>query len=306
MSASTRSSTLASTAARADGAHADGAHAAARDGTSALHTARLAIIGAGTMGRTLAAGLLRARITPPERITVTDHAPATAAAIAGELGVEGAADNAAAARSADVVVLCVKPRDVAHVLTDLVARDALAHRPLLISIAAGVATTAIDAAAGGMVPIVRAMPNTACRIGQGMTVVAPGPGATAEHLAIAQAIFSSLGRCLVLEERHLDAVTAVSASGVAFACLVIEAMADGGVMCGLPRGVALELVAQMTLGTAALVLSGNTHPALLRDDVTTPGGCTIAGLLTLEEGRVRAGLARAIETTTRVAAGLGR
>lgn len=301
MSSSTRSSTLAPAAAHADAAHAD-----TRDGTSALRAARLAIIGAGTMGRALAAGLLRARITAPERITITDHTPATATAVAEELGIEGAADNAAAARSADVIVLCVKPKDVARALTDLVARDALAHRPLLISIAAGVTTAAIDAAAGGMVPIVRAMPNTACRIGHGMTVVAPGPGATAEQLAIAHAIFSSLGRCLVLEERHLDAVTAVSASGVAFACLVIEAMADGGVMCGLPRGVALELVAQMTLGTAAMVLSGNTHPAVLRDDVTTPGGCTIAGLLTLEEGRVRAGLARAIETTTRVAAGLGR
>jgi pyrroline-5-carboxylate reductase len=149
------------------------------------------------------------------------------------------------------------------------------------------------------------MPNTACRIGHGMTVVAKGPGAHDDPVALAAAIFDTLGRSLVLEERHLDAVTAVSASGVAFIHLVIEALADGGVLGGLSRSVALELATHMTLRAAAMVLETDTHPAVLRDDVTTPGGRTIAGLVTMEDGGVRAALARAVETATRVAAGLG-
>ena len=207
---------------------------------------------------------------------------------------------------ADVVLLCVKPKDVADVLATLRAADALAHAPLLISIAAGVSIAALDQATGGRLPVVRAMPNTASVIGKGCTVLSPGARAEDAHLATATAIFSSVGRCLALDERHLDAVTAVSASGPAFIYVVLEALTDGAVSCGLPRAAAMELVARMTLGAAEMVLTTGKHPAALKDDVTTPGGCTIAGLMVLEDGRARSVLARTIETTARVAGGLGK
>ncbi len=277
-----------------------------RDGDSDIAGRRIAVIGSGTMGRTIAAGMLHAGVVAADRVLVTDHVQADAEALASELGAKAAPDNATACAGADVVVLCVKPKDVASVLADLTAREALAHVPLLISIAAGVTTTSIEAAVGGTAVVVRAMPNTPCLIGKGMTVLAKGSRATDEHLCVAQEIFSSLGRCIALEEKHLNAVTAVSASGPAFVYVMIEALADGGVMCGLPRGIATELVAQMTLGAAEMVLATGRHPAALKDDVTTPGGCTIAGLLALEDGKVRSVLARAVEAATRVAAGLGR
>jgi pyrroline-5-carboxylate reductase len=258
------------------------------------------------MGRSIAAGMIRAGIVTPDRLVTADHIAATAEALARELGIRTASDNAAACADADVILLCVKPKDVQGVLAELRAHEALAHGPLVISIAAGVSIAAIEDGAGEGVAVIRAMPNTPCRIGKGMTVLARGTLATDRHLAIAHEIFSSLGRCIALDEKHLNAVTAVSASGPAFVYLVIEALADGGVMCGLPRGVATEMVAQMTLGAAEMVLATGNHPAALKDDVTTPGGCTIAGLLALEDGKVRSVLARAVETATRVAAGLGR
>jgi pyrroline-5-carboxylate reductase len=209
----------------------------------------------------------------------------------------------------------LKPRDVPGALTELAESGALdaygrppsgRATPLLVSIAAGVSTAALDAATGGRLAIVRAMPNTASVIGRGCTVLSAGPRATAADLAVATAVFASVGTCLALDERHLDAVTAVSASGPAFIYVVLEALTDGAVSCGLPRAAAMELVARMTQGAAEMVLSTGRHPASLKDDVTTPGGCTIAGLMVLEDGRARSVLARTIETTARVAAGLSR
>lgn len=275
-------------------------------GVHALAGRRIALIGAGTMGRAIAGGLHGAGAFPAAELRVVDHHAAAAVALAGDITGATVADAATACADADLVLLCVKPKDVAGVLDDLVARGALAHAPLLVSIAAGVSIATLEAATGGALPVVRAMPNTACQIGKGCTVVSGGTHATARHLAWADAIFSSVGRCLGLDERHLDAVTAVSASGPAFIYVVLEALTDGAVSCGLPRAAAMELVARMTLGAAEMVLTTGRHPAALKDDVTTPGGCTIAGLMVLEDGRARSVLARTIETTARVAAGLGR
>ncbi|GLC26427.1 pyrroline-5-carboxylate reductase [Roseisolibacter agri] len=275
------------------------------DGAS-LAGRRLALIGAGTMGRAIAGGLQRAGAFPDAAIAVVDHHDSTARALASEIAGAHVDDLAGACRDADVVLLCVKPKDVAGVLATLRGADALAHAPLLISIAAGVSIATLEAGTGGRVPVIRAMPNTASQIGRGCTVVSRGALATDEHLAIAETIFTSVGRCLALDERHLDAVTAVSASGPAFIYVVLEALTDGAVSCGLPRDAAMELVARMTQGAAEMVLATGRHPAALKDDVTTPGGCTIAGLMVLEDGRARSVLARTIETTARVAAGLGR
>ena len=153
--------------------------------------------------------------------------------------------------------------------------------------------------------LVRAMPNTPCLIRDGMTVLSPGRGASDEQLALAKKIFAAVGRVLVLDEKHMDVVTGLSGSGPAFAFVILEALADGGVMMGLPRQAAIELAAQTLQGAGRLVLETGTHPAALKDEVTTPAGCTIAGLLTMEDGNIRSTLARAIQEATKVAAELG-
>ena len=282
----------------------DAAHSASH--ATAVSARRIALVGAGTMGRAIAAGLQRAGVFPHSSLRVVDRHAAAATALAAE--IEGAEVREAvdACADADVVLLCVKPKDVAEVLEALQRAGALAGAPLLLSIAAGVTIAALEVATGGAIPVIRAMPNTAAQIGRGCTVVARGSHATDAHMAEATAIFSSVGACLALDERHLDAVTAVSASGPAFIYVVLEALTDGAVSCGLPRAAAMELVARMTQGAAEMVLTTGRHPAALKDDVTTPGGCTIAGLMVLEDGRARSVLARTIETTARVAAGLGR
>jgi pyrroline-5-carboxylate reductase len=257
---------------------------------------RVAVIGAGTMGRAIASGIVQAGVIAANRVAVVDRTAATAEALARDLSVVAMADIGAACDGADVVLLCVKPKDV---------HDVVAHGPLFISIAAGVRIAAIEQVLNDNTPVIRAMPNTPCSIGRGMTVVSRGTHATEGQLETARAIFSTVGRCIALEEKHLDVVTALSASGPGFIYVVMEALADGGVMCGLPRNVATELAAQATLGAAEMVLATGRHPASLKDDVTTPGGCTIAGLLLLEDNGVRSALARTIELTTRVAAGLG-
>ncbi|KAF8061585.1 pyrroline-5-carboxylate reductase [Lyophyllum atratum] len=179
---------------------------------------------------------------------------------------------------------------------------------LLISILAGVTMRQLSDWVLPSTKVIRAMPNTPCKIREGMTVVStlpPSPDAEKDHARILK-IFSSIGRCRFLEEKHFDACTALSGSGPAFACIFMEAMADGGVMMGLPRAEALELAAQTLQGAARMVLQGGTHPAQLKDAVTTPGGCTIAGLLAMEDGRVRSTIARAIQVATEHASQLGQ
>lgn len=152
------------------------------------------------------------------------------------------------------------------------------------------------------------MPNTPCTIREGMTVVSSLPPSDSEEFdrEIILQIFSTIGRCRFLEEKHFDACTALSGSGPAFVCIFLEAMVDGGVMMGLPRAEALELAAQTLQGTARMSLQTSAHPAQIKDAVTTPGGCTIAGLLALEDGRVRSTIARAIQVATERASELGR
>jgi pyrroline-5-carboxylate reductase len=267
---------------------------------------RIAILGGGTMGRTIAGGLLRSGKVKPAQLAATNRTKASAERLASELHIATGIDNAAAAKPADIVLLCVKPKDVEKALSELRKKGALKRKPLLISICAGTSTRFLEAAAGAGVPVLRAMPNTPCLINVGMTVVAKGTKATDAHVAVAREIFTPLGRFMELEEKHMDTVTGLSASGPAFMYVIMEAFADGGVARGLPRGVATELVAQMTLGAASMVLETGRHPAALKDDVTTPAGCTIAGILALEDGRIRSVLARGIEITARVAGELGK
>ncbi len=262
---------------------------------------RLAVVGAGKMGSTLIRALLEAGTLRREQVVATTRHPDNAREIGARLGVETTTDNAAAVAGADVVLVCVKPQALAEVLG--VIAPALAPEQLLVSIVASATTDLIERQLSHPSPVVRTMPNTPALVGAGMTVLCAGRHADAGHLALAESLFAAVGRTLVLDEKHLDAVTALSASGPAFVYVVIESLAEGGVKVGLPRAIATQLAAQACLGAAKMVLETGEHPALLKDAVTTPAGCTIDGLLTLEEGGLRVTLIKAVvESTLRAAA----
>jgi pyrroline-5-carboxylate reductase len=268
------------------------------------HEQTLAILGCGTMGEAILAGLLRAGQLPPDRIIATARRAEATQRIAERHGVRATTDNLAACRDCDVALVALKPQRMQDLLDDDGIRAALSGK-LLVSVAAGVRLSTLS----GWLPqttVIRAMPNTPCLVGEGMTVLAPAPNATPEHIAVARRIFEAVGRVVELEDKHMDAVTSLNGSGPAFVYVMLEALADGGVMMGLPRGVALEIAAQVFLGSARMVLETGHHPAALKDEVTTPAGSTIAGLLTMEDGRIRSVLARAIQEATGVAAALGR
>ncbi|MEO0604649.1 MAG: pyrroline-5-carboxylate reductase, partial [Myxococcota bacterium] len=252
---------------------------------------RVAILGCGTLGEAILQGLLAAP-EAPQVSAVTVRREAVAERLA-KYPVAVEHDNVRAIATSDIAVLAVKPKNARDLLTAPGVTEAL-HGKVLVSLCAGV-TTAQLASWAPEARIVRAMPNTPCLIREGMTVLAPGPGATDATLAVVQRIFAAVGRCRILDESHLDAVTGLSGSGPAFACVILEALADGGVRMGLPRDVAVELAAQAVQGASRMVLETNKHPAALKDEVTTPAGCTIAGLLTMEDGKIRSVLARTIE-----------
>jgi len=270
-----------------------------------LNDKKIAILGAGNMGRAIAKGLVQSGLDPA-RLHATDKLPETATAFTQATGIECVASPYLAALDADVILICVKPKDVKGILQELRGTRALAQKPLLISIAAGITTEVLEEAAGGVCPVVRVMPNTPAAIGKGMTVGCKGSHATDEHIELARAIFTPLGRFLEGEERLMDAVTGLSGSGPAYVYLIIEALADGGLRQGLPRAMALELAAQTVAGAAEMVLSTGRHPAVLKDEVTTPAGTTIAGLAALEDGNLRATLSNAVAAATKRSAELGK
>jgi len=262
----------------------------------------IAVIGAGKIGESLIAGLIDAGLVARDRVVATAQHQERLDGLASRLRIGTTLDNARAVRGASVVILAVKPQAMEEVLRDI--RGRVTRRQLVVSVAASVGTAFIEKRVGSRVPVVRAMPNTPCLIRQGMTALSRGSHADARHLEVARRIFEPLGRCLNLEERHMDAVTGLSASGPAYIYVVIESLAEGGVKVGLPRDVATTLAAQMVLGSASMVLQTGEHPAKLKDIVTTPAGCTIDGLLELEEGGLRVTLIKAVVRATRRASEL--
>jgi pyrroline-5-carboxylate reductase len=264
----------------------------------------LGVIGAGVMGQTLIRGLIRSGVVSRDQIWAGDKNSSTCVKAAEALDVPAETDFQHRIPTADLLLICVKPADAPVVLATL-RKGGLRRDTLLISILAGVSTDRIEALLGAENPVVRAMPNTPAVVGEGMTVVCAGSSASKAHLDRAQRIFEGVGKCLTMDEVHFNAVTALSGSGPGYQFLIMEALADAGVRVGLPRQLALTLVAQTALGAARMVLDSGRHPAALRDDVTTPAGCTIAGLLMLEDGRIRSVLARAVEEATKIAAHLG-
>jgi len=249
------------------------------------------------MGRAIVGGLLRGHDLDPARIRATRRTASLRDALAADFpGLAPTADNRAAVDGATVVVLAVKPQNVAGVVEEI--REAVSDDALVISILAGITTDALEAAFGRPLAVVRAMPNTPALVDEGATALAAGRHAAPEQLALARAIFEAVGLVEEVPEGLMDAVTGLSGSGPAYIYMVIEALTDGGVKQGLPRPTAARLAAQTVLGAARLVLETGKHPAILRDEVTTPGGTAIAAVADLEAHGLRTMLINAVGTAT--------
>jgi pyrroline-5-carboxylate reductase len=257
---------------------------------------RVAVLGAGKIGGILLQAFLKNNLLSPDQITATVQHPERAQALSAQFGMEVGTDNIAAAAEADVILVAVKPIQVPALIN--LIRPSLNEDKLIISVAASVTTRSIEDAAGCNLGVIRGMPNTPAMIAAGVTALCPGRFCKPEQMAIAMRIFQTVGRAVVVDEKHMDAVTGLSGSGPAFLYIIIEALAEAGVNVGLPRDVATLLAAQTTLGSARMVLETGYHPALLKDAVTTPAGCTVDGILELEEGGLRVTLIKAVKRAT--------
>jgi len=261
-----------------------------------LSDKKLAVLGTGKLGGILLRAYLKQELFSPKRVTATVKHAEKATALAKELGISATTENRTAVNGADIVLLGVKPQVVGEVLKEIAPE--LSEKTLVISVAASVPTSYIEQRLGGKVPVVRAMPNTPAAVGCGMTGICRGAHAGAEHLEMARAMFNAVGRTVVVDEKNMDAVTGLSASGPAYAYIILESLAEAGVKVGLPRDVATLLAAQTMKGAASVVLETGDHPALLKDAVTTPAGCTIDGIMELEEGKLRVTLIKAVVKAT--------
>ena len=271
--------------------------------SSKLSDKKLAVLGAGKLGAILLRAYLKQGLFLSDRVKATVKHAEKATTLATELGIAVTTDNCEAVKGADIVLLTIKPQTVAEVLQEIAPEIGAAT--LIVSVAASVPAgfveqqlAAATSAKRDKVPVVRAMPNTPAAVDCGMTAICGGTHAGPGHLEIARAMFDAVGRTIVLDEKHMDAVTGLSASGPAFAYIILESLAEGGVKVGLPRDVATLLAAQTMKGAASVVLETGDHPALLKDAVTTPAGCTIDGILELEEGKLRVTLIKAVVKAT--------
>lgn len=264
---------------------------------------KVGFIGAGKMATALARGLCQAGVTTPRNVVASDVVAAAREQFAQQTGAAALESNDEVLTRSDVVFLSVKPQHFRPLLAELEPKIAARH--LLISIAAGIPLAAMSATLGHERRLVRVMPNTPCLVGSSASAYCLGGGSTAEDGRLVEQLLGSVGLAICLPESLLDAVTGLSGSGPAFVCLVIEALADGGVKAGLPREVAQKLAAQTVLGTAKMVLETGQHPAALKDAVASPAGTTIAGLHELERGGLRGALMNAVEAAARRSHELG-
>jgi pyrroline-5-carboxylate reductase len=254
---------------------------------------RLAILGTGRMGEALLGGLLRSGCATVDQVWCTVRSEERARVLAESYGVHAGTDSAEAAAQADVVLIAVKPQNIRTLLDQIAPK--VHPGQTVISVAAGVPTATIESALADGVPVVRVMSNVPVLVDEAMSAIAPGRHAGPEHLAIAERILGHVGKVVHLGEEHLDAVTALSGSGPAYFFLLAEAMIDAGILLGLSRDVATELIIQTMVGSAKMLRDTGRHPVELRESVTSPGGTTIAAIRVLEEQRVRAAFLNAIE-----------
>jgi len=257
-----------------------------------LEGKKLGVIGVGKLGEALISGLLKQGGVKKSDITGSVHHEASLVRIKDRLGIEATLDNKKLARESDIIILAVKPQNMDLVLKDIHAE--LRKDQLIISVAASVTTKFVEDRIPQEIPVVRAMPNTPAVMNAGMTGLSAGSHADAAHKSMAEKIFKSVGETVYVDESLMDGVTALSASGPAYLYVVIESLAEAGVKLGISREVSTLLAAQTMYGAARMVLESKAHPALLKDMVTTPAGCTIDGLMELEEGKLRVTLIKAV------------
>lgn len=266
-----------------DGQAASGEPAAGRE--------RVAVLGAGVMGETLLSGLLRAGWEPGD-IVVTERRPERAAELAERYGVE-VTGNAEAAAAVDTVVLVVKPQDMDGLLREVA--ETLRPGALVVCIAAGISTEYVEKRLPDGVAVVRVMPNTPALVDEGMAALSAGSHCDTEHLERARALLAATGKVVTVPEEYQDAVTAISGSGPAYIFYVVEAMIEAGVLLGLPRSTATELVVQTLYGAATMLRETGEHPTVLREQVSSPAGTTMAALRQLDDHKVRAAFLTAME-----------
>ena len=252
----------------------------------------IAILGAGKMGEALASGLLRAGVVAPGEILAAARRADRAQQLRETYGIEVLPASQAAAK-AQTLVIAVKPQDMDALLAEI--SPVVTPSQLVISVAAGITTAFIGRRLGGDVPVVRVMSNTPVLVDEAMSVISPGPHATEEHLRRAEELLRPVGKVLRIPESQQDAATALSGSGPAYVYFLVEAMVDAGILLGMPRQTALEMVKQAVYGAATMLRDSGEHPVLLREAVTSPGGTTINAIRELERRGVRAAVLAAIE-----------
>jgi pyrroline-5-carboxylate reductase len=262
---------------------------------------QLSIIGGGVMAEAILSRLLAQGVFAANTVLVSEPKAERRDFLAEKYQVQVTSDNQAAILATEILLLAVKPQ----VFTSVTAEITPNAKSTIISILAGVTIDKLEQAFPQQ-PVIRVMPNTPATVGMGMTAIAPGTHAKAEHIQQAKDIFKAVGEVVEVPESSMDAVTGLSGSGPAFVALTIEALADGGVASGLPRAIALQLATQTVLGTAALVKETGIHPGILKDQVTSPGGTTIAGVAKLESLGLRSALIEAVKTATARSQELGK
>jgi pyrroline-5-carboxylate reductase len=271
---------------------------------------KLGIIGGGVMGEAILSRLIAQQVYRPDQVLVSDPQAQRREVLSQRYGVNVTSDNGVAAKADEVLLLAIKPQVFKAVASDLVSKDgnhssASETLPMVISILAGVSLTELEAAFEHQ-PVIRAMPNTPATVGAGITAIAPGKTVTAKHLQVAKTLLGAVGEVVEVSESLMDAVTGLSGSGPAYVAVMIEALADGGVAAGLPRAIASKLALSTVWGTAQLLQDKQIHPAQLKDQVTSPGGTTIAGIAELERSGFRSALIEAVQAAYRRSQQLGK
>lgn len=271
---------------------------------------KLGIVGGGVMGEALLSRLIAQQLYRPDDVLVSEPQAHRRDILVQKYGVQVTSDNRAVAAASDVLLLAIKPQVFEAVAADLTEDDGK-HQPtnkqlpVVVSILAGVSLSQLEAAFGRQ-PVIRAMPNTPATVGAGITAIASGKAVTPTQMKQATAIFQAVGEVVEVPEGLMDAVTGLSGSGPAYVAIMIEALADGGVAAGLPRAIASKLALSTVLGTAQLLQKSELHPAQLKDQVTSPGGTTIAGITQLERAGFRSALIEAVQAATQRSQQLGQ
>jgi len=264
----------------------------------------IGFIGGGNMGEALIRGLIAGSLFPAEKVSAYDVIASRIQYLEKEYGIKGRASIGELAESSSIIVLAVKPQVISQVLDTLSAH--LWHKPLVISIAAGVALSTLEGGLPDETPVVRVMPNTPALVQKGASALSRGRAVSAAQMEMSLALFRSVGKAAEVEEKLMDAVTGLSGSGPAYVLLVIEALIDAGVFMGLPRQIARDLVVQTVAGTSMMLEVTGKHPADLKDMITSPGGTTIQGLQVLESYSVRGAFMECVEAASNRSAELGK